>query len=464
MKKVGDRITHEVQFEREYDVVVVGGGTTGCCAAIAAARNGAKTAIIEYHAFLGGNMTGGIPWLGFHSFEEKRMIVKGIPLEIIKRLQKCGGATEFVYDPICSSAVGVNGTMTKMVLAEMMEEENVDVYLHSLASGVKKEGNTIKGVYIQNKQGCQLINGKVIVDCTDSADVCVMAGAEYEHGRRSDSKVQVSSYVLTVGDVNMEEMVQYFRSKPDQMRPFKFKEEDMKTLLDNASKAPVIVMGAFPELIAKAKADGVDYSRDRLIGVAYPQQKEISLVASRVENVILNDVSNYSRAELSGMKQTRGIMELLRKYLPGCQNARVVASGAQIGIRESRHIYGDYYLTAEDLLEGKKFEDGIALGAYHLDIHSPDHNGLESKRPPIYQIPYRSLLVKDIEGLLVAGRGISASHEAMSSTRVAPISAAQGQAAGAAAGLAVKSNVTPRNVDVGLLKSTLQHQGAEVNA
>lgn len=456
-------LKNEIQFEADYDVIIVGGGTTGCCAAIASARGGAKTAIVEYNAFLGGNMTSGLPWLGFHSYEEKRMVVKGIPLEIIERLQKIGGASEFLYDPICSSAVGVNGTLLKVVLAEMAEEEKIDVYFHSLAIAARKDGNQVTGVYIQNKQGCQLLKAKVTIDCTDSADVCVLAGAKYEKGRRSDNKVQVASYILRVGQINIDEMVDYFEKNPDQMRPFTISSSVLNEMIRQMRTAPLFILGAFPELIAKAKASGINYGRDRLIGVAYPKQREIILVASRVENVVPNDVRNYSRAELLGIKQSKVIIELLRKYIPGCQNAQILSGGSQIGIRESRHVFGDYYLTGEDLLSGKKFKDVIALGAYHLDIHSPDHEGLESKRPPVYQIPFRSLVVNGMEGLMVAGRGISASHEAMASTRITPISAAQGHAAGTAAALSVKYGVLPRCVDTKKLQAKLILENAQLD-
>lgn len=453
---------NKVQSEESYDVIVIGGGSTGICAAIASARGGAKTAIIEYYGFLGGNAVCGIPWMGFHNFHDKQMVVKGIPLELIERLRKVGGASEFHLDPICSSTVAVNGSLLKMILAEMVQEEKIDVYLHSLASGVEMEENHIVGVYIQNKQGCQLLKAKVVIDCTDTADVAVMAGAGYEFGRNSDNKVQVSSYIHNIGGIDVDKMIDYFEENPDQMRPFNFSGELMKDLLQRMRTTPVFILGAFPKLIEKAKQDGIDYDRDRLIGVVYTKTREMVLVASRVGNVNPNDVRNFSHSELMGMRQTRGIMEFINKYMPGGETAYLKGSGHQIGIRETRHIFGDYYLTAEDLLSGKNFDDAVALGAYHLDIHSPDHNGVESRKPPIYKIPYRSLLPKGIEGILVAGRGTCADHEAYSSIRVISISGAIGQGAGTAAAIAVKSNIAPRYIDAKILQAKLMEDGAEI--
>ncbi len=450
-----DKKLEFITLDKKYDVIVVGGGTTGCCAALAAAREGVKVLIIEKHPFLGGNMTGGLPWLGFHAKKTGELVVKGIPLEIIERLQEAGGATEFVTDPIAGSAVGVNGNMLKLVLTDMLNKAGVDIILHSLVTGVEKRDNRVTGVYLQNKQGGQYIEGRAVVDCTDSADVCVLAGADYVVGRRSDSQRQVSSNVIILGDIDYKEMLGYFEQNPDQIRPFPLEEATLHKLLEQMKTAPVFVLGAFTKIIEQARAEGVDYQRKQLIGVAYPRNNELMLVSSRVANVDLNNINNHSLAEVDGMLQTWGILELLHGYIPGCSKARIVSTGTQLGIRESRHMEGDYLLTAEDLLSPAHFDDSIAKGGYHLDIHSPDHNGLETRQPPVYQIPYRSLLVKGIDGLLVAGRGISATHEALSSTRVSPISAAQGQAAGTAAALSAKENTVPRELDVKLLQKQL---------
>lgn len=460
---MSDSFVQTVQSEEHFDVVVIGGGTTGVCAALAAAKAGAKTAIIEYYGFLGGNAGTGIPWMAFHNYHKRQLVVKGIPLEIIERLRVVGGASEFLFDPILSSTIQVNSTWLKVILADMMEESGVTCFLHSLATGVEKDGTGLRSVIIQNKQGCQRLYAKAFVDCTDTGDIAVMAGADFEFGRRKDGKLQVASYIHIIGDIDMEAFIGYLEKHPDQMRPHKFPEKDMQELLGRLRTTSLFSLGAFRDLTAQAKRDGVDFDRDFLVGIAYPKNRELMLVTSRVENVDANNVANFSQSEMTGVRQIKSIMEFVKKYVPGGQNARLVTSGHQIGIRESRHIIGDYYLTGEDLMRGKHFEDAIALGAYHLDIHTPDHKGLAPlKQPPTYQIPYRCLLPKKVEGLLVAGRCISADHAAESSTRVIPISGAQGQAAGAAAAIAAISNRPVRQIDVKRLQHLLIEQGAEI--
>ncbi len=223
-------------------------------------------------------------------------------------------------------------------------------------------------------------------------------------------------------------------------------------------------MGAFPDLIAQAVREGVEFPRDRLVGIGFPHWGEMKLVTTRVENANPNDVRNYSAAELEGLRQIKGVMAFVNGYMPGGRNARIIGSSHQIGLRETRHVEGDYRLTGDDLMNGKRFDDAIALGAYHLDVHSPDHKGLETRQPPVYSIPYRCLLPRGLDNVLVAGRCVSADHGAAASIRVIPISAAQGQAAGAAAALAAAAGVATRDVAVKTLQNTLRMQGAELDA
>lgn len=455
--------TQTVQSEGHFDVIVIGGGTTGVCAAIASARTGANTAIVEYYGFLGGNAVTGTPWMAFHNYQQRRLVVRGIPLEIIERLRTVDGASEFLFDPILSSTIAVNPGWLKVVLTDMVEEAGISCYLHSLATGVEVNDGHLKSIIIQNKQGCQRLHAKAFVDCTDTGDIAVMAGADYELGRRPDGKLQVASYVHVIGDIDMDAFIGYFEEHPDQMRPHTFPEKDMKELLGQLRTTSLFSMGAFPKLIAQAKRDGVEFDRDFLVGIAYPKNRELMLVTSRVEDVDANNVASFTEAEMTGLRQVKGIMEFIKKYVPGGRNARLVTSGHQIGIRESRHILGDYYLTGEDLVAGKRFDDVIALGAYHLDIHTPDHKGLAPLRqPPTYQIPYSCMLPKKVDRLLVAGRCISADHAAESSTRVIPISGAQGQGAGIAAGLAAKADLPVRRIDIEALQRVLMEQGAEI--
>jgi hypothetical protein len=176
-------------------------------------------------------------------------------------------------------------------------------------------------------------------------------------------------------------------------------------------------------------------------------------------------VFDWSRAELESRRQKRQIAAFLRRYVPGFENAYIAQSGVHTGVRETRRIVGDYRLTAEDVLDARKFDDVIARGAYPVDIHNPKGSGTVLKRLPpgaAYDIPLRCLLPHGLEGLLVAGRCLSGSHQAHSSYRVMPIVMATGQAAGICAALAAKGDLTPRAVPVADVQETLIAQGADL--
>ena len=161
----------------------------------------------------------------------------------------------------------------------------------------------------------------------------------------------------------------------------------------------------------------------------------------------------------------RQIAEFMRRYVPGFEASYVAQSGVQVGVRETRRVLGDYQLTADDVLAARKFDDAIARGAYPIDIHNPTGSGTVLKRLPpgeAYDIPLRCLMPKSVEGLIVAGRCISGTHEAHSSYRVMPIVMATGQAAGVCAALAARREVTPRTIDVADVQRELTRQGASL--
>jgi hypothetical protein len=231
--------------------------------------------------------------------------------------------------------------------------------------------------------------------------------------------------------------------------------------MDWMESRDAFVMGSFRSLIEKANADGLNLPRDTMPGIAFPRLGQIRTVAVSVQNVDPNDPENYTRSEIEGMRQVGLWYRFLREYVPGCRRILLTDTPAMIGIRETNHMVGTYVLKAEDLLQGRRFEDIIALGGYHLDIHTPDSPSFgELRQTPRYTIPYRSLLPKEVDGILVAGRAISAEHRALASTRVIPISMAQGEAAGVAAALAARIGKTPREIDVSLLQNTLRERGA----
>jgi len=402
--------------------VVVGGGTAGIAAAVAAARNGARTILIERYGFLGGTMTAGLinPFMTFHAGREQ--IIRGIFQEIIDRLKALNG-----YD---EKTQAFDNELLKVIADQMVREAGVDLMLHTYVTDAVMQGNTIRGVEAYSKSGRHIILGKVVVDATGDGDVAVMAGAPYEKGRKEDGLTQPATLNFRMGGVDVERI-------PSR--------EEINRLFDEA----------------KARGE-ITIPREDVLWFYTTRRGEIHFNTTRITKVDGTKVEDLTRAEIEGRRQMMELVNFLKNRVPGFENAYLLSSGVQIGIRETRRIIGEYTMTGEDIIEARKFPDAIARGSYPIDIHSPTGPGTFIKGPPpsdYYEIPYRSLIPLKVENLIVAGRCISSTHEAQAAIRIIPIVVAIGQAAGTAAALSAKLSTPPRRLDVSLLRKTLREQG-----
>ncbi len=442
-----------IQKRLACDTVVVGGGTTGLAAVVAAARGGADTLLVEANGYPGGNACSVPCWMGFHA-RSGEAVIGGFPLEFAGKLREAGAASEIYMDPICGSAAYVNPHWLKIVAARELEQAGVRMLFHTRFVELELAEGRIVAVYLAGGEGLIRVACRNVIDCTDNGAVAIAAGETMRRGREGDGKTQVSSWVFEVGNIDFAKLGDYFTRHPEDLRPFPL--ADAAGHVRRALKQDGFVSGAFGRLVARAERDGMSLPRNNMPGVFFPRSRTFMTVAGRVEAVDPGDSGNHTRSELEGMAQVPIWMEFLRRYAPGFEEAVLTGSCGSIGVREINHLMGAYTLTAEDLLTGRDFADTIALGAYHLDIHSPDHKGLETRFPKVYHIPYRALLPLRTENLLVAGRAISATHEALASTRVIPISMAEGEAAGTAAALAVKTGKGFQELEVVELQAVLR--------
>jgi len=408
----------------EYEVIVAGGGTAGIAAAVAAARNGANTVLIERYGFLGGTMTAGLvnPFMTFHA--GNKQIIKGLLQEIIDRLKSMDG-----YD---EKTKAFDHEAMKIIADQMIREAGVKLLLHTYITGaLVTKMNVIRGVEVYNKSGRQIILGRVIIDATGDGDVAVMAGAPYEKGRKEDGLTQPMTLNFRMGGVDIDRM-------PSRDQINKIFEE------------------------AKAKGE-IAIPRENVLYFSTTRKGEIHFNTTRIVKVDGTKAEDLTYAEIEGRRQMVELIKFLKEKISGFENAYLLTSAVQIGVRETRRIIGEYMLTEEDIVKAKKFKDIIARGSYPIDIHNPTGEGTTIKRLPpgeSYDIPYRCLVPKKVNNLLIAGRCISSTHEAQAAIRVIPIVIAIGQAAGTAAALAAKLNVSPRELDVQLLQETLKKQGA----
>lgn len=441
-----------------YNVVVIGGGPAGTVAAIAAARQGVSVLLVEQNGYLGGMLTcaGVGPQMTFHAGSTQ--IVRGIPDEIICRLQELGLSPGHMEDFVgyASSITPFDAEGMKLILETLALESGVQLLYHTVYTGCTVEKGRITKVKLYSKNGFFDVTADVFLDCSADADLATHAGVSSVYGRDSDNLAQPMTMNIKVANVDREEVTAFVKSNQNDM---------LATIpFDHLDQIPRTgIQGAY-SLIKAAKANGeFDVDRDMVLCFETNNPGEFILNMSRVVRKSAVDPFQLTEAEIEGRKQAHQIVAFMRNHIPGFKNCLIVSTGPNIGIRESRKINGCYKLTAEDLLDNRMFSDAIAMGGYPIDIHSPDGATMKHrflKPGSWYSVPYRSLIVNEVENLIVAGRCISTTHEACAAIRVTPIVMAIGQAAGTAAAQSVLSSQPANTLDTDILRDTLKKNDA----
>lgn len=451
----------QAKLAADTDVLVVGGGPAGMGAALGAAQAGAEVILTERYGFFGGNATAALvmPLMSFHTQHarpEKQgegillptdhgrgdPVIAGALKQFLERLVKAGAAVP----PSLKTGYTVpfDPELFKVTALEMLDEANVNFLFHAFASGTIAEAGRIEGVVFETKSGPILIRARCVVDCTGDGDVAVQAGAPYDIGRADDGLVQPMTLMFRMVDFEHEAFAEYAREHPDQWRG---------------------VHGLW-DLIRKATEAGeLELPREDILFFGTPHPREVAVNSTRVTGVRGIDVWDLTHAEWHSRMQMRQIAAFLRRRVPGFKDAYVAQSGTHIGVRETRRIAGEYRLTGSDVLQARKFDDVVARCTYPMDIHNPSGTGTELRRLPpgeSYDIPLRALLPRRTQNLLVAGRCISGTHEALSSYRVMPTAMATGQAAGVCAALSAAHRQPPRALDAREVQRELVRQGANL--
>jgi hypothetical protein len=441
---------------KEYDVLVVGGGNAGCAAAIAAARHGASTMLVERYGFLGGTATAAMvgPWMTFHSGQQR--IVGGIAQEIVDRLVKMGGSPGHVHDSsdYVPTITPFDPEIHKALLFEMMQEAGVNLLLHAYFLRAVTDGESVAGAVFATVAGEREYRARTTIDATADAYVAASAGVETQQGD-ARGRVQPATLIFRLSHVDLSKTAAYVRMHPEQMRT------SLKTH-ERTAPALTAVAGLY-ELWQDAQTKGdVTVPREVVSFFITPYPDEVTVNMTRVVDIDPLDPDDLTRAEVAARGQAMQLLEFFKSRVPGFENARIAATATQIGIRESRRIVGEYTLTRDDVLQAKHFDDAVARSAYPIDIHNPSGTGTQTQRlrpGESYEIPYRCLVPARVDRLLVAGRCISTTHEALASTRLTPTVMTLGQAAGTAAVLATQENVRVRDVNIPKLHSALKTDG-----
>ena len=445
---------------KEFDVVVIGAGPGGLAAALSSARNGARVLLVEKNGYLGGNMAIGLPLLGYLDRDGKK-VIGGIADEFMKDMAQYKtaygvAASEHKICPMHNSVTLYDHELFKIVALRKVLKENIEVLFHTDVESVEVENARLKKVILRGKGWRILVSAPVFIDATGDGDVAYLAGASYEKGQKDTGVLQPPTMMFTVTGVDIDKTIDYLAENPDQME--RSKTIDCANGYDaNFFRSdPAFVMVAMRKLVSQLRAEGkMPINRENIIIINSLLPGEVHLNCTRHLGTDGSDVFSVTRAEIEGYLQIEEFTEVLKQHVPGFENCYISQIYPSLGIRESRRFSGIRRLTEKDLVEGHFDEETIGIGSYPVDIHAGDGMSTIFTKIPAYGIPYGITVSDEIEGLMFAGRCASMDAVAMSSARVMPICMAIGEAAGIGAALAVKQNISPRDVNVAEVRKIL---------
>lgn len=440
----------ETRICRTADVVVVGGGPGGIGAALTAARSGADTVLIERYGHLGGMGTGGLVTIipNLSDFSGKQQIA-GVSQEWVDRLQRreaCDypkkehwGSTDKkliayyedrsffnVREKTVLYSVHIDAEVSKFILNDMMEEAGVKTYLHAWGTEPVMDGNAVKGVIFESKSGRQAVMAKVVIDSTGDGDLLPYSGAGFESAFDPTLRIANLSFSYWIANVDLKKYQEYRKAHAQELA------EEMRELRKRGGHASFLTSNL-------------------------KDQDSIVWIFPRYANSSQVDVEELTRVEFAGRKEMMVTHDFYKKNVPGFEHSFIVLTNPQLGTRGSRRVVGEYVLTEKDLNTNDPFEDTIAV--------FPDvDRGRDSLKYPVTYMPYRCMIPRKVNNLLVACRAFSSDQIANNFFNYIPHCIALGEAAGIAAAQSISRGVDLRKIDVLALQSSLRKQGAVLPA
>jgi len=415
-----------------YDAVVIGGGPSGVCAAVAGARLGLKVLLVESTGLLGGMATSGLvgPFMTSYDRDGEEKTVGGLFKEIISRLEEFSAviAPEKVDAPSVYSSfirryhrklTPFNSFYLQIVLDDMVSEAGVEVLCYTKFADCIVENGRIKYAILAAPEGMLCVGAKTFIDCSGIAAVAEAAGVSTYKGNEESGVPQPGTLMFEVDGVDTEKYVAYAKT---------------------------------PEYPVKA--------------YLMPTSKRYKVNHYHVFSVDEANAKSLTAAHKTARRQVLDAYGVLKYKTPGFENAEIINVASVLGIRESRHILGEYQITVDDVSQGTKFEDRIAVYGFGMDVHrrsEQESGNFKIEVAGRYYIPYRSLLPKNCANLLVAGKTLSCQSQAVGGMRCMPAAMAMGQAAGTAAAIAARDNVSPKDVNIKKLQQQLIIDGAIID-
>lgn len=415
---------------QRYDVVVAGAGLTGFAAALAAARQGCRVLVFDQSNAFGGAAVNCLvnPFMPYWTWDpdtgEKKVLSAGIFREILDELEK--------QDALAFHRQTFDEEVLKLVLDRMARAAGVDVLFHAVLTDAQMEGSRVRSVTLAGRGKKYTVEADVFIDATGDGNLSVLCGCPYQLGREADSLCQPMTLCFRLGNIDLAKAEKQHKHMNELYKQFQ-REGKIKNPREDV-------------LIFRTLHTGVQHFN-----------------STRVVRLDPTDLFDVTKAEQEAREQVFELVQFLRENIEGYEHCELLSTAMETGVRESRMILGEYTLTGEDLVACTKFPDSIALGNYDIDIHNPEGSGTSHYYFPkgqYYTIPLRALQVKGMHNLLVAGRCLSATHEAQASVRIMPICCCTGEAAGVAAAVALQNGTGTGDVNVARVQDILRKNGA----
>lgn len=449
--------TKNISKRERHEVVVCGGGFSGFAAAYAAAREGADVILVEKNFCLGGVGTGCLVnhLLGGRRVDKETYTystcVGDIFLELEKGMMALAGAVDINnldlsfhphgWLPSLGCGLVFDNEKMKLLLERMLISVGVRILYGTELVDVVRDGEKVSAIIVHNKSGFAIIEGERFVDATGDADLCFFAGCEFKLGDE-EGGMSAASLEMHVENVDREKLTEYMRSTGD-LR--------------------------FRALINPLKESGEwDFPYDIFISVMLTRDDVFMINTIRQVGVDGTDADSLTEAAICGREENFRLLDIMRKYFPGFENATVREIAPCVGIRETRRIVGEYTLSVADLVESVDFSDGIALSGYGWDMPHPKNPSVQpfekvKRRSPYTQIPYRCLVPRGVDNVICVGRSVSVEREVLGPVRVMAPCIAMGTAAGIASAELVGSDVAYRSADVQKLRQKIVSYGGIVD-
>ncbi len=431
-----------MQLRHEYDIVVAGAGIAGISAAVKAGGMGCSVLLIEHYPFVGGMSSAGMVSPFMKSVTGGKALVNGIYKDLEAAMRKTGGMIDN----------GFYAWAFRSAANELLRDNQVAVAYHTDVVEVGVEGHKINMLKVAGPQGISDVYARQFIDTTGDAQLVSLGRFPWVKGDEKTGKLQALTLFFRMGGIDVKKTAEYSRQH---------KADFLEWMDFNFDFSRILSIAGYTGLIKKAKEEGrfpedVDY----VFFTTLPSSGEGSFNTSNILGIDASTSQGLTRAEQTGHDQVAQVVDFLNKDVPGFEHAYLIDTAVQVGVRETRRAVAQYMMTGEDILRAAKFSDSVARGCYGVDIHGQkgESNRMDAlDEGAWYDIPLRSLRVKNATNLMVAGRCIGATREGHAALRIQPTASATGEACGAIAALAVKNRIPLDQVPYQMIRKQLLH-------